>query len=452
MPEERGLYPKMKVAEQVAYFGRLHGLDAAAAARATDEWIERLGLAGRRGDAVEKLSLGNQQRVQLAAALVSRPEVLILDEPFSGLDPVGVDSLAEALLDQCRRGVPVVFSSHQLDLVERLCDSVGILARGHIVATGTVDELRQREAGRLLRVVVPEAAPGWAGALPGVRVVSERAGDTLLEVTDGADDQGVLAAAVRTGRVAHFGWQQPTLVELFREAVAAPADQEAAGVIVAIIGIGVLSGLLILFGQFVAQGVVEEKSSRVVELLLATMKPWQLLAGKIVGLGLLGLAQIVVIAVVGVAGALAFDLVDIPGELIGTAVSVVLWFVLGYAFYAAIFAVAASLVSRQEDLAAVIMPTTLVLVVAFIVGIQASASPDGALARITSYVPGLSPLVMPVRQAAGDVAVWEIALAVVLMLIAIALIVRVGGRVYAGALLRTGGRTKVREALRAERV
>ena len=189
---------------------------------------------------------------------------------------------------------------------------------------------------------------------------------------------------------------------------------------------------------------MEEKSSRVVEL-LATMKPWQLLAGKIVGLGLLGLAQIVVIAVVGVAGALAFDLVDIPGELIGTAVSVVLWFVLGYAFYAAIFAVAASLVSRQEDLAAVIMPTTMVLVVAFIVGIQAAANPDGTLAVVTSYVPGLSPLVMPVRQAAGDVAAWEIALSVAVMLVAIALIVRLG-RVYAGALLRTGGHQDPRGA------
>ena len=230
------------------------------------------------------------------------------------------------------------------------------------------------------------------------------------------------------------------------------AEQDGQRVIVAIIGVGVLYGLLILFGQFVAQGVVEEKASRVVELLLATMRPWQLLAGKIVGLGLLGLAQIVVIAAVGVSGAIAFDLVDIPGELIGTAVSVVLWFVLGYAFYAAIFAVAASLVSRQEDLAAVVMPTTLVLVVAFVVGIQASADPDGTLAAVTSYVPGLSPLVMPVRQAAGDVAVWEIALAVVLMLVAIALIVRVGGRIYAGALLRTGGRTKLREALRAERL
>jgi ABC-2 type transport system ATP-binding protein len=228
MPEERGLYPKMRVGEQVAYFARLHGLDRGAAGRAAEEWVERLGLGARRGDQVEKLSLGNQQRVQLAAALVSRPEVLILDEPFSGLDPIGVDSLADALLGQVREGVPVVFSSHQLDLVERLCDSVGILARGRMVATGTVDELRRREAGRLLRVVVPDAAPHWAGALPGVRVVSEQAGDTVLELAPGGDDQAVLAAALRTGRVTHFAWQQPTLVELFREAVAPPTPTPTA--------------------------------------------------------------------------------------------------------------------------------------------------------------------------------------------------------------------------------
>ena len=228
MPEERGLYPKMKVGEQVTYFARLHGLDAAVAARASDEWIGRLGLAERRGDRVEKLSLGNQQRVQLAAALVSRPEVLILDEPFSGLDPVGVDSLAEALIEQCRQGVPVLFSSHQLDLVERICDSVGILAHGLMVAAGTVDELRRREAGRLLRVVVPDAGPGWADGLPGVRVVSQQAGDTLLELAEGADDQVVLAAAMTTGRVTHFARREPSLVELFREAVADPAPAEVA--------------------------------------------------------------------------------------------------------------------------------------------------------------------------------------------------------------------------------
>jgi ABC-2 type transport system ATP-binding protein len=225
MPEERGLYPKMKVGEQVTYFARLHGLDAGSAARASAEWVDRLGLGERRGDRVEKLSLGNQQRVQLAAALVSRPEVLILDEPFSGLDPVGVDSLAEALLEQCRAGVPVLFSSHQLDLVERLCDSVGILARGRMVAAGTVGELRRREGGRLLRVEVPDAGAGWADGLPGVRVVSRQGADTLLELATGADDQAVLAAALATGRVSHFGWREPTLVELFREAVADPAQQ-----------------------------------------------------------------------------------------------------------------------------------------------------------------------------------------------------------------------------------
>ena len=227
MPEERGLYPKMRVGEQLAYFARLHGMAAGPAARAAAEWADRLGLGERRNERVEKLSLGNQQRVQLAAALVSRPEVLILDEPFSGLDPVGVDALAEALLEQVRGGVPVVFSSHQLDLVERLCDSVGILARGRMVATGTVDELRRREAGRLLRVVVPDAAPGWADGLGGARVVSEQAGDTLLELSPDTDDQSVLGAALRTGRVTHFAWQQPSLVELFREAVADPTEVAA---------------------------------------------------------------------------------------------------------------------------------------------------------------------------------------------------------------------------------
>jgi ABC-2 type transport system ATP-binding protein len=228
MPEERGLYPKMRVGEQVAYFARLHGLDRPAAAAAAAEWVERLGLGERRGEAVEKLSLGNQQRVQLAAALVSRPEVLILDEPFSGLDPVGVDSLAEALTEQARRGVPVVFSSHQLDLVERLCDSVGILAGGRMVATGTVEELRRRGSGRLFRIVVPDAAPGWAGQLPGVRVVAERAGDTLLELAPDADDQHVLAAALGTGRVLHFARREPTLGELFREAVSSSRTAEVA--------------------------------------------------------------------------------------------------------------------------------------------------------------------------------------------------------------------------------
>src|SRR5918993_58186 len=212
MPEERGLYPKMRVTEQLVYFARLHRLN------------ERLGVAERRDDAVEKLSLGNQQRVQLAAALVHDPEVLVLDEPFSGLDPVGVDALAGVLLDKAREGVPVVFSSHQLELVERLCDSVGIVNAGRMVAAGTVRELRAQGAHRQL-LVRADAPSGWAAGLPGVRVVSDRRGELVLDLDPDVDDQQVLAAAARAGRVEHFSRREPTLTELFREAVAeAPAE------------------------------------------------------------------------------------------------------------------------------------------------------------------------------------------------------------------------------------
>jgi len=229
MPEERGLYPKMRVTEHLIYLARLHGLDRATAARSADELTERLGVAERRSDAIEKLSLGNQQRVQLAAALVHDPEVLVLDEPFSGLDPVGVDALAGVLLERARRGVPVVFSSHQLDLVERLCDSVGIINAGRMVAAGTVDDLRAQEGRRQLLVIVRDAPAGWAGTIPGVTVVSERRGELVLELADDVDDQEVLAAAGRAGRVEHFSWRQPTLTELFREAVAEPENMPGEG-------------------------------------------------------------------------------------------------------------------------------------------------------------------------------------------------------------------------------
>ena len=227
MPEERGLYPKMRVTEHLVYLARLHGLDLGTATRSADALTERLGVADRRNDAIEKLSLGNQQRVQLAAALVHDPEVLVLDEPFSGLDPVGVDALAGVLLERARRGVPVVFSSHQLDLVERLCDSVGIINAGRMVATGTVEDLRAQEGRRQLLVIVRDAPAGWVAVIPGVTVVSERRGELVLELADGVDDQEVLAAAARAGRVEHFSWRQPTLTELFREAVT-DADEQAA--------------------------------------------------------------------------------------------------------------------------------------------------------------------------------------------------------------------------------
>jgi ABC-2 type transport system permease protein len=277
----------------------------------------------------------------------------------------------------------------------------------------------------------------------------------LLVENDGGQTvtlvQGAVQGMAISQQLAEAGVQLASPPEVDVVALDPNADADLEAAVVALVGVAVLYSLLILFGQFVAQGVVEEKSSRVVELLLATMRPWQLLAGKIVGLGLLGLAQMLVIAVIGIAGALTFDVVSLPGRLIGTVLTVVAWFVLGYAFYASVFAAAASLVSRQEDLGSVITPASLLLVVGFVVSIQAAQDPTGTLSTVTSFIPGLSPLVMPVRQAAGGAQWWEVVVSVVLMLISIAVIVRVGGRIYSGALLRTGGKVKLREALHAER-
>lgn len=220
MPAERGLYPKMKVGEQLVYFARLHGMSLAEATESVHRWTERLGVEGRIDDTVDALSTGNQQRVQLAAALVHDPHVLVLDEPFSGLDPVAVDVMSEVLTEKSSAGVPVLFSSHQLELVEHLCDRVGILSEGKLLALGTVDELR---TGYPVQVdVVTDAAPDdWADGLPGVRVVSTGNGHFLLELADDADDQAVLAAALRHGPVTGFTRRQPRLSELFREAVSA---------------------------------------------------------------------------------------------------------------------------------------------------------------------------------------------------------------------------------------
>lgn len=219
MPEERGLYPKMKVGEQLIYLARLHGLSNADARERTAYWTERLGIDSRIGDNVSDLSLGNQQRVQLAAALVFDPDVLVLDEPFSGLDPVAVDVMSDVLTEKAQQGVPVIFSSHQLDLVQRLCDTVGIIAKGEMRALGSVEELR-RSGGVHLEVEAPAAPPGWADGLPGV-ARTEYGATTVLAVVDGHDDQQILRTALATGPVHRFATTTSELTELFREVVTA---------------------------------------------------------------------------------------------------------------------------------------------------------------------------------------------------------------------------------------
>lgn len=228
MPEERGLYPKMKVGDQLEYFAELHGLSRPAARRAVRAWTERLGVDDRYGEEVQQLSLGNQQRVQLAVALAHDPDVLVLDEPFAGLDPAAVDVMSRVLREQAAAGVPVIFSSHQLELVERLSDRVGIIANGRMVAVGAVAQLRRPDGAEVIDVRGP-ADTGWARTVPGHDVLTQDGDRTRIRLAPGIDDQAVLRAALAAGPVHEFTRHRPALAELYRDVVAVPAESEVDG-------------------------------------------------------------------------------------------------------------------------------------------------------------------------------------------------------------------------------
>jgi ABC-2 type transport system ATP-binding protein len=223
MPEQRGLYPRMRVGEQLGYFGQQHGLSGKEAAAATRRWLERLGLADREKSKLEELSHGNQQRIQLATALTHDPELLVLDEPFSGLDPLGTATMTEVVREQAAGGVGVVFSSHQLDLVEDVCEDVVIIARGRIVAAGPIDELKAASGRRHLDIEVAGADGEWIGGLPDVQVLEHSGNRMRLLVDDQVPLDELLTAARNAGELRQFSYEPPRLSELFMEAVAEPA-------------------------------------------------------------------------------------------------------------------------------------------------------------------------------------------------------------------------------------
>ncbi|MDN8549377.1 ATP-binding cassette domain-containing protein [Microbacterium sp. NM3R9] len=218
MPEERGLYPKMKVLEQIVYLARLHGFSKADATSRARSLLEELGLGERLNDSIETLSLGNQQRAQIAAALVHDPEVLILDEPFSGLDPIAVDVVAGVLQTRAASGVGVLFSSHQLDVVERLCDDLVIIAGGTIRAAGTREGLRQQHQGHRYELVSTGDA-GWLRTEPGVEVIEFDGGYALFDVDADETAQRILRRAVEQGDVASFTPRHASLAQIFTEVI-----------------------------------------------------------------------------------------------------------------------------------------------------------------------------------------------------------------------------------------
>ena len=218
MPEERGLYPRMRVHEQLVYLARLHGMSSADAGASATRWIDRLGLGDRRDAAVEELSLGNQQRVQLAAALVHDPQLLVLDEPFSGLDPIAVDVMSDVLRERADAGVAVVFSSHQLDLVEDLCRTVAVVSAGRVVLRGGVAALK-RQGDRRLRLEV-DGGTAWVERLPdGVEVGAQRQDAISLALRADIDPGEIIDLARTSGRLLGVRLEEPRLSELFRDAV-----------------------------------------------------------------------------------------------------------------------------------------------------------------------------------------------------------------------------------------
>ena len=224
MPQERGLYPAMPVGEQVVHFARLHGLTRADATDRARVVLEELGLVERWDDRTDALSGGMQQRLQLATALVHEPGVIVLDEPFSGLDPVAVAELSESLRQRARDGRTVLFSSHQLDLVQDLCEEIVMVDRGRTVLEGSVATLRAASGARRLRLGVEAPDREWLRAFPGVEVVTDEADELRLALPSGVEALDVLDAARAAGDVVDFGLDLPTLSELFFEAAGRRAD------------------------------------------------------------------------------------------------------------------------------------------------------------------------------------------------------------------------------------
>jgi len=319
---------------------------------------------------------------------------------------------------------------------------------------------RQAQAAGLDVTVVPATDPATDrqkaddgdvdAMLDGSTVVAKTKPDpALLAVLDAAYRQVAGAAALSAAGIDPTQVARALAVPPLQVTTATPTDTAAdQRTTIAFVATIVLYGQIVGYGFWVAVGVVEEKASRVVEVLLATVRPRVLLTGKIVGIGLLGLVQLLLLGAVAlVAGRLSGGL-DLTADAVRVLGVVVGWFLLGYAFYAAVFAAAAARVSRQEEVQNVTTPITMVLLVSFLAGIYAANAPTSTLTQVLSVVPPFSALVSPPRVAAGSMPLWQLALAVALMLLAVVGLVRVAARLYEGAVLRTGARVGLREAWR----
>jgi ABC-2 type transport system permease protein len=368
----------------------------------------------------------------VVSALLLAAFVLTQSTVFDGdgRDTIGLNGQAIAVADQLTDEARAVGRTVRTVEVTDLADG-----RAQ-VASGELDALVSGAPAALTVLVNQTLDDELRGVLNGlVRQQVLRGQLAALEDTTGLDVNGVL----RTVAEAHV-----TVRAL--SPVAPPSDERLS---LALVVVALLYLALLLYGSLVAQGVVEEKSSRVVEFLLAAVRPRWLLAGKVAGLGLVGLIQLVIVGLVGLVVGLATSVLSSVGPALTALAWGLLWYVLGFLLYATVFATVGALVSRQEDVQSVLMPVTAMLVVAFVLGFAVlSRNPTGATTTVLSLVPPLSPILMPGRLALAAAPFWQVALALALTVATIVLLARLGGMVYQNSLLRKDSRITLRQALR----
>ncbi|WP_336208373.1 ABC transporter permease [Nonomuraea sp. LPB2021202275-12-8] len=270
-------------------------------------------------------------------------------------------------------------------------------------------------------------------------------------ISDGEIDSQLGVLMQSTNREVKLGAAGVQIPPLTMESVGADTRYQAARTGIAVVLVLVLFMLIIGQVMTVAMGVVEEKGSRIVEILLSSVRPWQLLGGKIIGLGVLGLINLATIIVVGLGASFASGFAaEFPPGMAAIVAGVLVWFVLGYAFFATMAAALSSLVSRQEEVGNVMSPLTMLIMAAYFVAFYATTDPTGTVATVVSFVPPFSSMVMPVRMAAVEVPLWEVGVSVALMVLAVLGTLSFGAKVYERAVLRTGARVKLGEVLRAK--
>jgi ABC-2 type transport system permease protein len=340
---------------------------------------------------------------------------------------VGLNGQATAITGELRE------AAGQLDHGVTTTEVTDLAAGRDEVADGELDALVSGAPAELRVLVRGDLDPDLRTVLNGL--VQQQVLSGLLASVEDLDANQVLATIAKAG--------------VHVDSLSPPDPQHDQRLALALIVVALLYLALLLYGSMVAQSVVEEKSSRVVELLLATVRPWQLLSGKVVGLGLVGLIQLFAVGAIGLLLAILTNVVTIPATAAGTMAWGLLWYLLGYLLYATAFAAVGSLVSRQEDVQSVLMPFTVMLVVAFMLGFAVlSRSPTSTTATVLSLLPPLSPILMPGRIALAAAPAWQVALAIVLTLASVAVVARVGATVYRNSVLHMGPRLRLRDALR----